>query len=106
MMEGERELPAGYLTVKVGDVVTYVTSLRQEVAALVTCVHPRKQTHQAWPEVSAYADMPNDAPLLNVLYVSLDVNRSDSWGRQTEKDSSVHPDTEAQSYGKSWKPRS
>lgn len=106
MLEGQREIPAGYLSVAVGDVVTYTTSLRQEVPALVTALHPRKQAHQAWPEGTPYEAIPDDAPLVNLVFVSLDESRRDSWGRQTEKDSSVHPDTEAQGYGKSWKPRS
>lgn len=62
--------------VKVGDVVKAVTSKYEEVKALVTAVHgvgynDGTRFHQ---------------PCINVVYVSPDASKSDSFGRQIERD--------------------
>lgn len=55
--------------VKIGDSVTFIDSLRNEIPALVTAV---------W-----------GSTCINLVYVSTDTNKSDSYGRQIERFTSV-----------------
>ena len=68
------------MDVQVGSVVTYVDSMRVPCHALVQRVWPRE----------------GGKPSLNVVFVSGDANRSDSYGRQVEHATSVpHKDDQA-----------
>ncbi len=54
---------------KIGDSVTFINSLRQEIPALVTAV---------WSQLC-----------INVVIVSDDVNQTDTYGRQIQRHTSV-----------------
>jgi hypothetical protein len=56
-------------SVKIGDSVIFIDSLRNELPALVTAV---------W-----------SLPCINVVYVSTDTNKGDTYGRQIERMTSV-----------------
>lgn len=71
---------------QIGDTVTYVDSLRQERPALVTNV-----------------GAPDEAPWLNLVVVSDDPARDDSYGRQIERFTSVVHQSRQTAPGNYWK---
>lgn len=73
-----------------GDVVTYVDEVSVEHDALVT--------------IYFGGDHPNDA--LNCVYVTKDDSKSDPYGNQLERASSVSRQSEHTARGRYWKPKS
>lgn len=65
------------MAVKIGDVVTFIDTHRVEHQAIVTQLHDA-----GMPEVYP-------TPAINLLYVSKDDTRTDGYGRQIERASSV-----------------
>lgn len=62
----------------VGEAVSVVTSQYHETVGLVTAVHGQGWTN---PETGEF-----HMPCINVIYVSPDPAKSDSYGRQIERD--------------------
>ena len=73
--------------IEIGDHVIYVDSLGKENNALV---------QQVWGD-------PEENPCLNVIVISRDTNKEDSFGRQTEHFTSVVPRESQQAHGFYWK---
>ena len=73
----------------VGDVIVYVDEVSVPHDALVTAY---------WG-----GEHPNGA--LNCVYLSSDENKSDPYGRQTERASSVSRQSEHTAHGRYWKPK-
>ncbi len=73
-----------------GDVVIYVDEVGVAHDALVTIYFGGEQ--------------PNGA--LNCVYVSKDTNKSDPYGRQLERASSVSRQSEHTAHGRYWQPKS
>jgi hypothetical protein len=74
---------------KVGDVITYVDEVGVEHDALVT--------------VYFGGDRPDGA--LNCVYTSSDESKSDPYGRQIERASSVSRESEQTAHGRFWRPK-
>lgn len=73
-------------SVSIEDFVIYVDSKGREHNALVTSVNgPSDQT-----------------PSVNLVYISKDEERNDSWGRQIERDSSVVHESNQSAHGRYW----
>ena len=70
--------------VKVGDAVVFVDPVRREHPAIVTAVWSRD--------------------CVNVVFVSTDENKSDSYGRQIERETSVGRHSESNCFGRSFRP--
>lgn len=77
-------------TPQVGEVIVYTDEVSVEHDALVTAY---------WG-----GDQPNMA--LNCVYVSGDSGKSDPYGRQLERASSVSRQSEHTAHGRYWKPKS
>lgn len=71
--------------VKVGDVVVWISELRVEHDALVTAVWP--WGNQGGP------------PSLNLVFVAKDENKSDNYGRQVERSTSVPHESRQPRFG-------
>ena len=76
---------------EVGDVVIYFDHSGMPHNAVITAV---------WgPEVYP---APEDAPSLNLVYVSTDESKSDPFGRQIERDTSVPHRSQQKAHGNYW----
>ncbi len=73
--------------ITVGGRVTYVDHFGQAREALITAI---------WGD-------PESKPAINVVFVSNDTAREDSWGRQIERDSSVVHESHQQAHGNFWR---
>lgn len=87
-----RQLEGRGWAVDIGNPVIYVNSHGVEISALVTEVFGPKK----W-------DRDYDAPSVNVVFVSLDENRTDSTGRQIERTTSVVHKIRQYAHGSFWK---
>ena len=74
--------------VKIGDVVTYIDAKREERPALVQTV---------------WATTDGSQPSLNVVVVSTDPKKEDTYGRQTEHETSVVHLSKQSAGGFCWK---
>lgn len=81
------------LDVKIGDPVTYVDPTGVERPALVICVFGQCDA----------AGRLLHAPSINVVYVSPDQSREDSYGRQFERATSVVYCTNQPAHGNFWR---
>lgn len=81
--------------VEIGQPITYVDHHGVPRPALVT---------QVWGECR-YDDDGKlcNAPCINIVCVSLDEKKDDSWGRQVERDSSVVHEMDQQAHGNFWR---
>ncbi len=70
--------------VRVGDAVIFVDPIRNEHDALVTAV---------WSK-----------DCINVVFVSADESKTDSYGRQIERETSVSRHSESNCFGRSFRP--
>lgn len=61
------------MDLKVGKEVVFVDSVGKQFPALITAIHGR----------------PEDVPCVNVVFISGDETRQDSYGRQVERSTSV-----------------
>lgn len=75
---------------KVGDAVTYVDPKGRPQAAVLTAI---------WGKTDDEANM----PCVNLAFVSHDESRTDSYGRQIERETSVIHRTRATVHGRYWK---
>ena len=78
-------------TLKMGGPVIYVDHRGVERDALVT---------QIWGPVD---DLENNPPSINLVYVSGDEDKDDSWGRQIDRDSSVVHEKHQGAHGNKWR---
>jgi hypothetical protein len=74
--------------VKVGDSVIFVDTHRVSHEALVTTVHGEARTMMVTQTDGSLKEMWWE-PAVNLVYVSGDINKSDPYGRQLERASSV-----------------
>lgn len=82
----EKEQKSEFKTPAIGDVVIYHDPKGQPFNAIVTCV---------WTG--------SPAPLLNVVYVSGDDTRQDSYGRQIERSTSTMHKSQSMVHGAYWR---
>jgi hypothetical protein len=70
---------------RVGDAVIFFDSLRNELSAILTAVHGEVSSSQV-----SYGDPTQkwNTPCVNLVYVTPDEGKTDSWGRQTDHASS------------------
>jgi len=73
--------------VELGGFVTYVDSSGQEQFALVTAIH----------------GSPENNPSINVIFVSDDETKTDAYGRQIERETSVVHESDQGAHGNFWK---
>lgn len=72
---------------KVGDAVIFFDTLRRECPALLTAVHGEV----SGGPVEGHPDQSWHTPCVNLVYVTPEEGKTDSWGRQTDHASScVH----------------
>lgn len=71
---------------KIGDAVWYVDPIGTQRAALLTAVHGGDST-----------------PCVNLVFVSGDEERHDSYGRQIERESSVVHESNQSAHGNFWR---
>ena len=64
------------MTLKLGDKVTFIDPLKKEHNALVTCIH---------------GSALDETPSINIILVSDDAAKEDSYGRQMERQTSCVP---------------
>jgi hypothetical protein len=80
--------------VKIGDHVLFADSRSRPVHAVVSAVWPKMKVVAAPDDPAAYDGKkavpdPDQAPSLNVVFVSMDEARHDSYGRQVERETSL-----------------
>lgn len=71
--------------VEVGNHVIYIDNQRRKVNALVNCLHGRAEPMEYDGEV-----FPRDISCINIIHLSQDPNREDSYGRQSEHVTSLN----------------
>ena len=85
---------------KVGDAIIFFDELRHELNAIVTAVHGEVSQSQ-----KAYGDptMVWHTPLVNLVFVTPDESKTDSWGRQMDRQSScAHVSSYLHPVGNHW----
>lgn len=95
--------------VKVGDHVTYVDKLGQPRRALVTHVfggpwsdHQFEVARASGVSEQDIAQTSNQPPSLNLVFVSDDMAKDDSYGRQIERETSVVHQSRQPAHGNFW----
>lgn len=84
---------------RVGDAIVYFDSLRRELSAIITAVHgevsggpTEGHPKQGW-----------NTPCINLVFVTPEESKTDSWGRQTDHASScVHASDQRVGYYWCW----
>jgi hypothetical protein len=71
----------------IGGVVTYVDPNAVERPALVTAIHGARE----------------GTPSLNLVFVSLDDDREDTYGRQIERETSIVHENDQHAHGNYWR---
>jgi hypothetical protein len=84
---------------KVGDAVIFFDELRRELNALITAVHGEV----SGGPVEGHPDQKWYVPCINLVFVTPEKGKTDSWGRQTGHNSScVHVSSYLQPVGNYW----
>lgn len=88
--------------IRIGDAIVYHNEVGRGFSALVTAIHCAEECGEDWAMTPNPEGHSHPGVLVNVVFVSGDLSRTDSYGRQIERSSSV-PHAREGAHGFYWR---